>query len=151
MKTSDFLSKLTELGGSAGNVTLRNALGWNEPEYNAVKEELVRSRKVVPGRGKGGSVKLAGEASTAPETKADTETALKSAPAVDPSKPSEDTHPLPPGCELDPHNYAERFSSYKRRAFVHSNVKGQLIVSPLRKLSGNTLVAEYFDGKLITN
>jgi type I restriction enzyme M protein len=55
-----FVAVLTELGGSAGNGRLRETLGWAEATYDAVKEELIADNVVTPGRGRGGSVSLAG-------------------------------------------------------------------------------------------
>lgn len=55
-----FVVVLAELGGSAGNGRLRDALQWEESHYNAVKEELVAEGLVTPGRGRGGSVSLGG-------------------------------------------------------------------------------------------
>ena len=55
-----FVAALTELGGSASNGRLREALQWDETAYNAVKDELVAEGIVTPGRGRGGSVSLGG-------------------------------------------------------------------------------------------
>lgn len=55
-----FVAALKELGGSAGNGRLRDALKWDEAGYNAVKDELVAEGLVTPGRGRGGSVSLGG-------------------------------------------------------------------------------------------
>ena len=55
-----FVAALTELGGSAGNGRLREALQWDEAAYTAVKDELVAEGVVTPGRGRGGSVSLGG-------------------------------------------------------------------------------------------
>ena len=55
-----FVNVLTELGGSAGNGRLRDSLGWAEATYDAVKGELIDDGVVIPGRGRGGSVSLAG-------------------------------------------------------------------------------------------
>lgn len=55
-----FVAALKELGGSAGNGRLRDALQWDEAAYNAVKDELVAEGVVTPGRGRGGSVSLGG-------------------------------------------------------------------------------------------
>ena len=57
-----FLSALTENGGAAGNGRLREALGWDDARYGAVKEALVAEGLLIPGRGRGGSVALAGAA-----------------------------------------------------------------------------------------
>jgi len=53
------MAVLTELGGSAGNGRLREALGWDEQAYDAVKDALIAQGRLVPGRGRGGSVSLA--------------------------------------------------------------------------------------------
>lgn len=57
-----FLTVLSALGGSAGNGRLREALGWDEATYGAVKTALLADGRVTPGRGRGGSVSLAGAA-----------------------------------------------------------------------------------------
>ena len=57
----EFLGALTALGGSAGNVRLREVLEWDDAAYNSVKAALVDRGLIVPGRGRGGSVALAGE------------------------------------------------------------------------------------------
>jgi len=54
-----FLEALEELGGSAGNARLREALGWEEEAYVSVKDALIAEGAVTPGRGRGGSVQLA--------------------------------------------------------------------------------------------
>jgi len=41
-------------------------LGWDAAHYEAVKAELVAAGRVVPGRGRGGSVAIAGSAAAAP-------------------------------------------------------------------------------------
>ncbi|MCO6418611.1 hypothetical protein JYK14_20970 [Siccirubricoccus sp. KC 17139] len=51
-----FLALLEEMGGSAGNGALREALGWQETTYDRVKEALVEAGRI--GRGRGGSVHL---------------------------------------------------------------------------------------------
>jgi len=53
-----FLDALHSSGGKSGNVTLRSQLGWDEASYNAVKDTLVNAKQVIPGRGRGGSVRL---------------------------------------------------------------------------------------------
>jgi type I restriction enzyme M protein len=53
-----FVRALAELGGSAGNVRLRTALGWNETTYDEVKTQMIEAGLVVAGRGRGGSVAL---------------------------------------------------------------------------------------------
>ena len=54
------LSRLRELGSKAGNLSLREALGWQETTYSAVKDDLVASGRLVLGKGRGGSVALPG-------------------------------------------------------------------------------------------
>jgi len=52
------LSAVQAAGGSKGNVSLREHLGWDEATYNAVKNELVTAGQLILGRGRGGSVSL---------------------------------------------------------------------------------------------
>lgn len=52
------LSKLRELGFKSGNQSLREALGWEESTYAAVKDDLIASGRLIPGKGRGGSVSL---------------------------------------------------------------------------------------------
>jgi DNA repair exonuclease SbcCD ATPase subunit len=49
---------LRELGGKAGNLTLRQSLGWDEVTYTTVKEGMIVSGALLPGRGRGGAVAL---------------------------------------------------------------------------------------------
>jgi len=53
-------AKLAELGGTAGNSRLREALGWDQATYEGVKRELLAEGIVAAGRGRGGSLALAG-------------------------------------------------------------------------------------------
>jgi type I restriction enzyme M protein len=63
----ELLGALKALGGSAGNRRLRELLGWDEVCYDAVKAQLLASGKLVPGRGRGGSVSLTnGDSATHP-------------------------------------------------------------------------------------
>ena len=57
-RLTDFLDALQQLGGSAGNVRLRLHLDWDEEFYWKVQGKLIEDGKIVPGRGKGGSVRL---------------------------------------------------------------------------------------------
>ncbi|MEZ5443790.1 MAG: class I SAM-dependent DNA methyltransferase, partial [Lysobacterales bacterium] len=54
-----FLDLLTRLGGSAGNGRLREALEWREATFEEVKALLIAEGVIKPGRGRGGSVRLA--------------------------------------------------------------------------------------------
>jgi hypothetical protein len=54
------LGRLREEGGKAGNKTLREALGWDESTYEAVKANLLVGGQLIAGKGRGGSVALAG-------------------------------------------------------------------------------------------
>jgi len=73
-----FLEVLKELGGSAGNGRLREALGWQEDTYDRARDGLLEEGLIAKGRGRGGSVALAGtvkaasEKSTAAPTRAKT-------------------------------------------------------------------------------
>jgi hypothetical protein len=64
-----FLDRLRQLSNGeprfCGNTALRSALRWDQNRYNRIKAELVRDKKVVVGRGKGGTVRL-GEAAQSP-------------------------------------------------------------------------------------
>lgn len=57
----EFLSRLHELGGKAGNGGLRDVLGWDELTYETVKAGLISEGKVLPGRGRGGTVAIASQ------------------------------------------------------------------------------------------
>ncbi len=59
-----FVEALTGIGGSAGNGRLRETLGWDEETYSDVCAALVEEGTVATGRGRGGSVKLAGHQAT---------------------------------------------------------------------------------------
>jgi hypothetical protein len=58
-----FLDELEELpdGGKkwVGNISLREALGWETDRYNSIKRQLLDEDIIVVARGKGGSVGLA--------------------------------------------------------------------------------------------
>lgn len=53
------ISALRSEGGSKGNLSLRQSLGWDPATYEAVKDDLVAAGQLIPGRGRGGSVALA--------------------------------------------------------------------------------------------
>ena len=63
-----FIETLKALGGSAGNGSLNNELGWADSTYQRVKAYLIEAGTIVPGRGRGGSVALASN-KLAPKTK----------------------------------------------------------------------------------
>ena len=65
-----FLEALRALGGSAGNGTLGKELGWADSTYQRIKAHLIEAGRIVPGRGRGGSVALIGSASPVSATKA---------------------------------------------------------------------------------
>jgi len=54
-----FLTALRSRCGSAGNQSLRTALGWDEATYLTTKDALIDSGIILPGKGRGGSVSLA--------------------------------------------------------------------------------------------
>lgn len=54
----EFVNFLRNMGGNAGNSTLRERLSWDEEKYRCVKDALVRAGRVELGRGRGGSVIL---------------------------------------------------------------------------------------------
>jgi type I restriction enzyme M protein len=55
-----FLTALSGLGGKAGNITLREALDWSADEYDVVRDALLEEGAIQKGRGRGGSVSMAG-------------------------------------------------------------------------------------------
>ncbi len=59
-----FLEVLAGLGGSAGNGKLQAELGWQDATYARVQEALIEDGRIVKGRGRGGSVALAGTPET---------------------------------------------------------------------------------------
>jgi len=52
------VEKLEELGGHAGNKTLRDQLDWKEKTYWNAREKAIAAGYVEIGRGKGGSISL---------------------------------------------------------------------------------------------
>ena len=54
-----FLDARAQLGGSAGHGALRQKLGWNQPTYDQIQTTLKDQGKILPGRGRGGSLRLA--------------------------------------------------------------------------------------------
>jgi hypothetical protein len=55
-----FVDNLVQLGGSAGNVSLRERLRWSEDRYWRTHSTLLDEGAIIRGRGKGGSVTLVG-------------------------------------------------------------------------------------------
>lgn len=45
-----FHAALKQQGGSAGNATLREALGWDEPTYESVRNDALAQGKVASRR-----------------------------------------------------------------------------------------------------
>ena len=56
-----FIETLKQWGGSAGNGSLSDELGWADTTYQRVKAHLIETGSIVPGRGRGGSVALVGK------------------------------------------------------------------------------------------
>ncbi len=56
--TAAFLEKLGALGGKSGNQALREALGWDAERYEVVKGSLLAGKRIEPGQGRGGSVRI---------------------------------------------------------------------------------------------
>jgi hypothetical protein len=65
-----FLDALSQLGGSAGNGSLREQLGWDEHLYAQVRAALVEEGVVTAGRGRGGSVHMVSPAPAEPQLSA---------------------------------------------------------------------------------
>ena len=57
-ETYAYMAALTRLGGKSGNQALRENLGWDDTRYTAVKDQLTAQSRIVPGKGRGGSVAL---------------------------------------------------------------------------------------------
>lgn len=57
-RIKDFIACLETLGGSSGNGRLREALKWDEEFYWRVQGKLIEDGRIIPGRGRGGSVRL---------------------------------------------------------------------------------------------
>ncbi len=57
-RMKEFINNLEDFGGSSGNARLREKLDWEEEFYWRVQGKLVEDGKIVPGRGRGGSVRL---------------------------------------------------------------------------------------------
>jgi type I restriction enzyme M protein len=78
----DFLEALETAGSPAPNAQLREALGWPEDQYEAVKAELAARKIVVRGRGRSDTVSLVGaEPVEKPVAKAPASNGRKSKPA----------------------------------------------------------------------
>lgn len=88
-----FIATLGDLGGSAGNGRLRDALGWQEETYRNVHAELVEEGVITVGRGRGGSVSL----STMGEKKPEVQSAL-------PIPPPQPSAPVPKRTEKPERN-----------------------------------------------
>lgn len=57
-RLEEFVARLTKLGGSCGNERLRQELNWNKDFYWKVQGRLIEQGRILPGRGRGGSVRL---------------------------------------------------------------------------------------------
>lgn len=66
LEQPECLGALLAVGGSSGNGRLRDLLGWAEPDYERVKAAQLASGLIKLGRGRGGSVALAGSAADQP-------------------------------------------------------------------------------------
>ena len=63
-----FIAALSKFGGFAGNGKLRASLGWDEVTYSDVRQALIAVGIIVPGRGRGGSVRLLPASGSSSET-----------------------------------------------------------------------------------
>jgi hypothetical protein len=69
-RIQEFVTALENIGGSSGNGSLREALGWDEEFYWRVQGHLIGEGRLVAGRGRGGSVRLTETDATASEAAA---------------------------------------------------------------------------------
>lgn len=58
-----FVGTLEEMGGNAGNGSLRGKLGWDEETYAKIRGDLLSQGVIQTGRGRGGAVILTGKES----------------------------------------------------------------------------------------
>jgi hypothetical protein len=58
-RINQFLKALNEVGGNCSNKYLRDTLGWDQEFYWKAQSRLIAEGKIIAGRGRGGSVKLA--------------------------------------------------------------------------------------------
>lgn len=57
-RLNEFVEALSTYEGVAGNKSLREELNWDEDFYWKVQGKLIEEGRIVPGRGRGGSVRL---------------------------------------------------------------------------------------------
>lgn len=57
-RVDSFIEALKDAGGSAGNSTLRQMLNWDEKSYWRIQGHLIKTGRIVAGRGRGGSVRF---------------------------------------------------------------------------------------------
>lgn len=122
----NFLTKLKEKGGSCGNKTLREELGWSESDYEKIKDKLRVSGTITLGRGRGGSVSLSGNSSNVPAPKKE-EVLPEESGDLEPTVSGEySDHPVGKKVNVNRYltweqaqDYASRFSSYGRTAYIH--------------------------------
>lgn len=86
-RLNEFISALKKAGGSSGNESLRRTLRWEEEFYWKVQGHLIEAGSIVPGRGRGGSVRLT-EAQAA-----DSDAELLPASSVVPAAKEKDLYP----------------------------------------------------------
>jgi type I restriction enzyme M protein len=89
----ELLGALKALGGSAGNGRLRELLGWDEGTYEVVKAPLIATGNLITGRGRGGSVSLAGENQGEGFEVMDASTSEETSPRATQSRPPAPTEP----------------------------------------------------------
>ncbi|MBX2972746.1 MAG: SAM-dependent DNA methyltransferase, partial [Flavobacteriales bacterium] len=59
-RTEQALLHLLHQHGSLGNTKARALLGWDEADYERIKQDLLAKSLIAQGRGRGGSIRLAG-------------------------------------------------------------------------------------------
>jgi hypothetical protein len=91
-RIQEFIAALEKEGGSSGNSSLRQALGWDEEFYWKVQGHLIREGRLAAGRGRGGSVRL----TDIPATVSGTEAAPTSAVVATPFVTAKERNLYPP-------------------------------------------------------
>jgi type I restriction enzyme M protein len=119
------LATLEELGSRAGNKRLREALGWQERTYENARAELIEEGRIVPGKGRGGSVRLA-EGVNGPQVEQSQTTAptASEAYAADPKGSTETTGKTASSSRQQGNQHVSKKTSSKKQANAEQSGNG---------------------------